>query len=750
MCDMGVLRPRPRRRVAVAGSLVAAVAAATVWMLAQDTRGAQMATVLALPVAVAGVLVALVAARSGSDSTEQLLLASRRLAGDVRGMEAGVLARLMADAGDPVPADVSFAQPALIYWRVDGGGRRGTLSEVEGYYRSLDRGRLVVLGEPGAGKTVLAIKLVIDLAAVVRDAPDGVRPCPLVPVRLSLPSFDPGDDLDAVAVEVVSARLDGWLIEHLVTVFGLSGKVARALVRDGWVLPVLDGLDEMDVDDTRPLRAAAVVRALNHPSVGGLRPVVLTCRTSRYQQLSAAPDSVDEARPVGPEDTSNADQREVVQDATVVGVEPLSVQRVVDYLTYRFPDPTDPARIEPRWRPIIDRLTTSSSGDPLLAALSSPLRLFLTVSGYRHHASRPDELTRLGTADQIDDHLFARLVPAALTQHPPTDRKHTAAKVTQWLTTLARHLTRQGQHGGSPSDLGLHQLWPAAGGRAPRYTAAALMAAAAAIPYLVVSVRGDRLAVAYVLLEGTVVVAVAWRASRRAVDLRRLDLSALRTSVGRRRVRRLFVSAGTFGFTVGFSFWFPFGFAHGFAEGGGLVLGLQVGFGVGALFGTAFGLVGGLAGALATHPAATDRPSRLLRQGLVHLTAVITAVGLVVGLIAGLGVGFIDGPIDGLVYGLDWALGVGLPVGLVVVANSPWPRYLVATTILARRGDLPRRPAVFLDWAYGAGLMRLSGIAVQFRHREFQTWLTTRSQPTEDRAAAVANTGLVAKDGSKG
>jgi len=276
------------------------------------------------------------------------------------------------------------------------------------------------------------------------------------------------------------------------------------------------------------------------------------------------------------------------------------------------------------------------------------------------------------------------------------------------------------------------------------------MAAAAAIPYLVVSVRGDRLAVAYVLLEGTVVVAVAWRASRRAVDLRRLDLSALRTSVGRRRVRRLFVSAGTFGFTVGFSFWFPFGFAHGFAEGGGLVLGLQVGFGVGALFGTAFGLVGGLAGALATHPAATDRPSRPLRQGLVHLTAVITAMGLVVGLIAGLGVGFIDGPIDGLVTGLAWALVVGLPVGLVVVANSPWPRYLIATTILARRGDLPRRPAVFLDWAYGAGLMRLSGIAVQFRHREFQTWLTTRSQPTEDRAAAVANTGLVAKDGSKG
>jgi hypothetical protein len=37
-----------------------------------------------------------------------------------------------------------------------------------------------------------------------------------------------------------------------------------------------------------------------------------------------------------------------------------------------------------------------------------------------------------------------------------------------------------------------------------------------------------------------------------------------------------------------------------------------------------------------------------------------------------------------------------------------------------------------MDWAYQAGLMRLSGIAIQFRHREFQTWLYTRVQPEDD------------------
>ncbi|MGH3754972.1 MAG: hypothetical protein ACRDRP_20195 [Pseudonocardiaceae bacterium] len=236
-------------RLVVAGVLAAAVVAVTVWLLeVLGPRAETIVNVLGFFVGVAALLVPLVDAWAKSVSDDRLLAAARKLACDVRDREADVLAKLMADSGDPEPAEVSFAQPATKYGRTDGGDRQGTLSEVAGYYRSLTRGRLVVLGEPGAGKTVLAIHLVLDLAAAVLAAAGDTRSLPRVPVRLSLPAFDPGDDADKAAAEVVSARLDGWLTRHLVTTFGLPTTVAATLVTDGWILPVLDGLDEMDPD----------------------------------------------------------------------------------------------------------------------------------------------------------------------------------------------------------------------------------------------------------------------------------------------------------------------------------------------------------------------------------------------------------------------------------------------------------------------------------------------------------------------
>jgi hypothetical protein len=115
-----------------------------------------------------------------------------------------------------------------------------------------------------------------------------------------------------------------------------------------------------------------------------------------------------------------------------------------------------------------------------------------------------------------------------------------------------------------------------------------------------------------------------------------------------------------------------------------------------------------------------SKPSEPVHQSWPHDLILAILFGVGAGIWAG--ISFADNP------GARTAAAViiGLPAATSFrLALSPWPRYAVAVRELARAGLLPRRPARFLDWAYTAGLVRMSGIAVQFRHRDLQDHLTT-------------------------
>ncbi|MFD0069041.1 hypothetical protein ACFVJ9_50035, partial [Streptomyces sp. NPDC127574] len=72
----------------------------------------------------------------------------------------------------------------------------------------------------------------------------------------------------------------------------------------------------------------------------------------------------------------------------------------------------------------------------------------------------------------------------------------------------------------------------------------------------------------------------------------------------------------------------------------------------------------------------------------------------------------------GLMAGLSFGLMEGAPASR---------RY--AVFLLCSRRRLPFRLGLFLDWAATAGLLRYSGPAYQYRHREFQHWLRQHPQP---------------------
>ncbi|MFB7763323.1 helix-turn-helix domain-containing protein [Streptomyces xiamenensis] len=140
-------------------------------------------------------------------------------------------------------------------------GEVGTIAET---YRRISSGRLVVLGRAGSGKSILVIRLVLDLLA----APE---PPERVPVIVSIGSWDPR------ATSLRDLLVDRLLREHphLARHVASGATQAAALVDADLILPVLDGFDEI----AESLRGPAL-RELNTTSL----PLVLTSRRAEFEQ----------------------------------------------------------------------------------------------------------------------------------------------------------------------------------------------------------------------------------------------------------------------------------------------------------------------------------------------------------------------------------------------------------------------------------------------------------------------------------
>ncbi|WP_426513177.1 BTAD domain-containing putative transcriptional regulator [Dactylosporangium sp. McL0621] len=282
----------------------------------------------------------------------------------------------------------------------------GDISDVAAKFTTLTVPQLVVLGEPGAGKTVLAILLTLGLSA-------DRAPHDPVPVLLSLSSWNPHRE-----------HVHTWLAYRLLEDYpGLGNtaaygpSAATRLVTEGRVLPILDGLDE-----TPPALHAAAIDALDRAIAGG-RPLVVTCRADEYE---------------------NAVHRGgILASAAVVEIEPVELDDAISFLTARH-HPGDT-----RWQPVIDHLRGHRDG-PLARALTTPLMVDLARTTYHDSASDPTELLdpqRFTDRATIERHLLDAFLPAVYAQRPQppglspeTVRSHGPDQARRWLTFLARHL----------------------------------------------------------------------------------------------------------------------------------------------------------------------------------------------------------------------------------------------------------------------------------------------------------------------
>jgi hypothetical protein len=163
-------------------------------------------------------------------------------------------------------------------------------------------GRLVVLGEPGAGKTMLMVRLVLDLLA---RRPEGDP----VPILASVASWNPVDQ-----------DLWSWLSAQLLINYTALANPppadrtestrAAALLASGLILPILDGLDEIE----EQYRGPAITRINDVLRPG--QQVVVTCRAREYQ---------DSVRPEGGVEAT-------FRGAAAVQLRPLDADVVGSYL----------------------------------------------------------------------------------------------------------------------------------------------------------------------------------------------------------------------------------------------------------------------------------------------------------------------------------------------------------------------------------------------------------------------------------
>ena len=123
-------------------------------------------------------------------------------------------------------------------------------------------GELLILGEPGAGKTTLLLALARDLLS--RAEQEQTYP---IPVVFNLSSWT--DRRSPLAV---------WLIEELETKYKVPRNVGSDWINTDQILPLLDGLDEVDA----PARPACMQAINEYHRTHSLVPLVVCCRMHEY------------------------------------------------------------------------------------------------------------------------------------------------------------------------------------------------------------------------------------------------------------------------------------------------------------------------------------------------------------------------------------------------------------------------------------------------------------------------------------
>ncbi|WP_212990882.1 NACHT domain-containing protein [Actinoplanes auranticolor] len=539
------------------------------------------------------------------------------------------------------------------------------------------RGRVVILGAPGAGKTALLLRETLRLL-------QAREPGDRVPVLLRLSTWNPDEQ-----------NLAEWITNQIADEYAYSTPISTDRL-----LPLLDGLDEIPAPSReRALQAISNTFDPDHP-------LVLTSRSDEYlDSLAALPGTA-------------------LAGAAVLQLTDVPADIVIGFLQRAT------GRVD--WAQVFDRDITHHGGR-LAVALTEPLWIDLARIAFtdpNQPDNQPADLLDLPDTDTIHTYLLDRLIVSAYPDPPepsPTGHTWRRADAERYLRNLARHMQRLNTEDFAWWELALTVSFNA---RLAHALLAGLMGGS--MVGLTVGLTVGLLAGEFMfgVVAGLVAGFMGWLALAIVFSRIAWRLAPTRGQIRWRRSVQPLIRRLNSRLAVGLMSWLAVGLI--FLLGVGLAaerrdpffvllyalwLALWFAFWLAvqltAEFTTFFD--NSDADILAANPLGLLRNDR--RRTMVTASAFGLAVGLAVGLTVGLAFGIGDGLRIGLAYGLTFGIANGITGGIAfALTASSWGWLQYARLWWCSRDDLPWPLMTFLADAHRRGLLRQTGGTFQFRH----------------------------------
>jgi hypothetical protein len=564
------------------------------------------------------------------------------------------------------------------------------------FFWNLRPRRLLVLGEGGAGKTLLLLEL-------IRQA--NVSKLPNIPIliRLNVANWRDGESFKT------------FLVKQISSVHGIAESVAYAIYDRRQLVPLLDGLDELDSEGSDPVRGYKIIERLNSVSEASYPidwPLVITCRTKYFENLETM-------------------QRQ--RHSSIVGLQgtaayvltSLSKEQILSYLSANLvPD------AQRRWIPVTEALSNNDSH--ILGVLGSPWRLMLAFRSFAH-SGRPGELLLGGgNVEEIERRLMPQFFAAVFERQSQRRsavhgrfagiRFRTRAfddkpdRVAHWLKQIAIHLGAGQKPGEAAGQIFIYKIYQMAPKRWQTLIfVSALLTGSCAVLFFVAlaAIEGAHPPLRIIAIAFTVIFMlvsfynnVGSEGSASGIPIGATLTDDLRTWTDVMDLIVSMLAALAVGaFTVG--------------AGDSFILRILGGAICGLIGGISFGFIQAAlrrsrgVGLLEARSPLDPMRSRLGTSSIMGLIfAILYFVTLILfGTAVRMAIIF-------AVCALVTFILYGLPI-----LSIPWLQYRSALTILFLQRRLPWRLRTFLQWNHEAGLTRATGLAYQFRHIRLQQWI---------------------------